>query len=88
MTETVIKALVSYGALGVTTILAVAGMIRLYRDNQSLRDQHEKERRSWEERYIAKAETMMTKYHEFAESANSVIGALTKRFRQRERNGD
>ena len=83
-----------YGPLGFIALISLLAAIRFYRDKERAaeahadtlateREQHAKEMRAMEERYITKAETWMEKHHELAASINQVLESISKRFDRR-----
>lgn len=82
-TLVVAKALLVYGPLGIFCVISLATSIKLYRDLQSERRTHAAEIHELQDRYIAKAETWMEKYHELAKSLNDVLESIAKRYEGR-----
>ncbi len=68
MIDEAMKALISYGALGVVALAAIASSVYLYRDAKAERDRNRTAETALMERHVAKAETWTTRYHELAES--------------------
>jgi len=88
--EKLAESLLVYGPLGVISCASL--FIAVFKDRQltkerqeflakleELNHKHQEEMQSLEERYITKAETWMTKYHEISVAQASVLEALTKK---------
>lgn len=94
MESSISNAFLVYGPLGLISLICLLAAIRFYRDKERAaeahadalateRDQHAKEMRAMEERYITKAETWMEKNHELASSINQVLESISKRYDRR-----
>lgn len=79
--------LVIYGPLGILALLACLVAINLYRDLKEERaarladaTKHNAEMRAMEERYIAKTETQIEKYHELSKTLNQTLDSAFRRY--------
>lgn len=90
MTE-VVGAFLEHGLLGIVTLIALWFAFKKDREVSDLHETHATrtaeavtlhaaEMKAMQERYIAKAETWMSKYHEMAESQNDVLISLERRW--------
>jgi len=90
MLDEAAKALISYGALGVVALAAIAAAVGLYRDAKVERERnrvverelHEKYRAEHTaiiDRHVAKSETWNTRYHELAEAQVKVLERIEER---------
>jgi hypothetical protein len=68
MFEELAKVLFGYGLAGAVCLAMMLGTIKIYRDSAKDRERHARELHELEERYIAKSETWMLKYHELGQS--------------------
>lgn len=68
MLDEAAKALISYGALGIVALAAIAAAVYLYRDAKLERDRNRAAEAALVERHVVKAESWTTRYHELAES--------------------
>lgn len=68
MLDEAAKALISYGALGVVALAAIAAAVYLYRDAKAERERNRAAEAALVDRFVAKAESWTTRYHELAES--------------------
>lgn len=76
------KVLLVYGPLG---IMALAGLLFGIRKDKELklaRESFDKERTTWQERYVSKAEAWAEQYQDLARSINLVLESLSKQRRR------
>jgi hypothetical protein len=76
-------ALEIYGPLGLMAAVAMFIAGKLYLDLKAERKAHTKTVTEWTERHVAKAESWMTRYAELADSLNSVLASLERRYDRR-----
>jgi hypothetical protein len=86
-----LKGLSEYGAIGLVSVVSLGWAWRLYRDMKTtqaesrkevhaLQTEHRQEMEALRERYITKAETWMSKYHELSKAQNEVLDAIERRY--------
>ncbi len=81
------RALISYGALGVVALAAIAAVIYLYRDSKTERERNRLAEAALVDRYVSKSDTMNSKYHELADAMTAAMSAqrqLVERMEERD----
>lgn len=87
----IVGAFLEHGLLGVVTLIALWFAFKKDREATALHEAHaestaalnathKSEMEALQERYITKAETWMSKYHEMADSQNEVLISLERRW--------
>jgi hypothetical protein len=77
--EIAAKVLLVYGPLGAVCVISMLMTTKLYRDLIAERKAHSEEMRAFQERYITKADTWMSQYHELQKRMADLVEAMSKR---------
>jgi predicted PurR-regulated permease PerM len=75
MEESISKLLLTYGPLGVMTLLSLLVAQFLYKEKRRWEDQCHQ----WEERYITKVEKLLEQYNALVHRVDNIVEVLTKR---------
>ena len=89
--EGVSQVFLENGLLGAVLLVALWTAYRVYKDMRAIQEEHredlkvirtdhQSEMKELQERYIAKAESWMAKYHDLAHAQTEVLEALEKRY--------
>lgn len=79
MFDLIEKSLLVYGPLGATCAVSMLISLKLYKDLAAERKACREEMHALEERYITKADTWMTQYHELQKRMTDLIEAIGKK---------
>ncbi len=75
MLDKIAAGLLVYGPLGIIALVAMITTLRLYRDLTAERDRGRLAENALVERFVSKAESWTTRYHELAESLDKSLQA-------------
>ena len=75
MLDKIAEGLLVYGPLGIIALVSMITTLRLYRDLTVERDRNRASEAALVERFVSKAESWTTRYHELAESLDTSIQA-------------
>lgn len=78
MLDEIAKALLVYGPLGIISLVSMLTTLKLYRDLTAERERNRKTEDALVERFVSKAESWTTRYHELAESQVALMERIEK----------